>query len=67
MKKRFLIFCFFSLSFLFAQTALDFYTRGQQYQEDAAWMKAISLSRSLKRKSSYAAAWFALLNRHMPW
>ncbi|HOF11522.1 MAG TPA: tetratricopeptide repeat protein [Treponemataceae bacterium] len=61
MKKRFLIFCFFSLSFLFAQTALDFYTRGQQYQENAAWMKAIeAYQEALNVNPSYAAAWFAL-------
>lgn len=61
MKKLILLLCFCSCSFLFAQTAFDLFSRGQQFQENEDWMSAIeSYQEALSINPSYGQAWFAL-------
>lgn len=61
MRKLFFSLFVFFFSFLFAQTAIDFYSQGQAFQQDEEWMSAIeSYQEALRLNPSYAQAWFAL-------
>lgn len=61
MRKLLLLLCFFSLFMVYAESALDFFTKGQQYQKDENWMAAIeAYQEALALNPSYGAAWLSL-------